>query len=69
MNDESPIRSTMLPYGQQWLDDEDIQAVIEVLRSDFITQGPTIERFEQKVAAYTGSKYARSMLCCWHWTR
>ncbi|AIQ61273.1 UDP-4-amino-4,6-dideoxy-N-acetyl-beta-L-altrosamine transaminase [Paenibacillus borealis] len=53
-----PIRKTTLPYGQQWLDEEDIAAVVEVLRGDFITQGPTIQAFESKVAEYVGAKYA-----------
>ncbi|KHL94005.1 aminotransferase DegT [Paenibacillus sp. IHB B 3415] len=53
-----PIRKTTLPYGQQWLDEEDIAAVVEVLRGDFITQGPTIQEFESKVAEYVGAKYA-----------
>ncbi|GGN93173.1 UDP-4-amino-4,6-dideoxy-N-acetyl-beta-L-altrosamine transaminase [Saccharibacillus kuerlensis] len=51
------VRSTMLPYGQQWLDEADIQAVVQVLKGDFITQGPTIQAFEQKVASYSGVKY------------
>ncbi|MEF2968101.1 UDP-4-amino-4,6-dideoxy-N-acetyl-beta-L-altrosamine transaminase [Paenibacillus sp. M1] len=52
------VRSSMLPYGQQWIDNQDIEAVVKVLRGDFITQGPTIERFESKVAEYVGAKYA-----------
>ncbi|AIQ65871.1 aminotransferase DegT [Paenibacillus stellifer] len=57
-NDElKPIRSTLLPYGQQWLDEADINAVIDVLKSDFITQGPSIQRFESKVAEYAGAKF------------
>lgn len=48
----------MIPYGRQWLDDEDIQAVAEVMRSDFITTGPKADKFEQEVAKYTGAKYA-----------
>ena len=47
-----------LPYGRQWIDDEDVKAVVEVLRSDFITQGPKIEEFETKLAAACGAKYA-----------
>lgn len=47
-----------IPYGQQSISQEDIDAVIEVLRSDWITQGPAIERFEQAVANYCGVKYA-----------
>ncbi|WP_449599048.1 UDP-4-amino-4,6-dideoxy-N-acetyl-beta-L-altrosamine transaminase, partial [Paenibacillus sp. Marseille-Q9583] len=53
-----PVRETMLPYGQQWLDEDDIAAVVRVLRGDFITQGPAIEAFESKVAAYVGARYA-----------
>lgn len=48
----------MIPYGRQTIDEKDIQAVINVLRSDYLTTGPTVEAFEQKVAAYTGTKYA-----------
>jgi perosamine synthetase len=53
-----PIRQTMLPYGQQWLDEQDKEAVQSVLNSDFITQGPQIDRFERKVADYVGARYA-----------
>ena len=53
-----PVRSKFLPYGQQWIDDEDIASVIEVLKSDWITQGPKIEQFENKVAEYCRAKYA-----------
>ncbi len=48
----------MIPYGRQNISEADIQAVVDVLRSDFITQGPAIERFEKSVAAYCGVKYA-----------
>ena len=48
----------MIYYGRQSISEEDIQAVEAVLRSDFLTQGPAIERFEQKVADYCGAKYA-----------
>ncbi|KAB2914716.1 MAG: UDP-4-amino-4,6-dideoxy-N-acetyl-beta-L-altrosamine transaminase [Bacteroidetes bacterium] len=47
-----------IPYGKQNITDEDIAAVIEVLKSDFLTQGPNIARFEEKFAQYVGSKYA-----------
>jgi len=50
--------STLLPYGRQWIDDKDIKSVVHVLRSDFITQGPTIEEFENRIAQYCGVKYA-----------
>ncbi|WP_040952424.1 UDP-4-amino-4,6-dideoxy-N-acetyl-beta-L-altrosamine transaminase [Gorillibacterium massiliense] len=54
----SPVRATLLPYGQQWLDEQDIEAVVQVLRGDFLTQGPAIKAFELKVANYVGAKYA-----------
>lgn len=47
----------MLPYGKQWLDEADIEAVVQVLQGDFITQGPAIEAFERKVADYAGARY------------
>lgn len=49
---------SFIPYGRQNIDEADIQAVIEVLKSDFITQGPAIERFEIAVAEHCGSQYA-----------
>ena len=48
----------MIYYGKQDVNESDIQAVEDVLRSDFLTQGPAIERFENKVATYCGAKYA-----------
>lgn len=48
----------MIPYGRQTIDEADIEAVIKVLKSDFLTTGPVIEEFERKVAEYTGAKYA-----------
>ena len=48
----------MIPYGFQWIDKEEIDAVVGVLRSDRITQGPRIEEFERAVADYTGARHA-----------
>lgn len=48
----------MIYYGKQSINEDDIQEVVEVLRSDFLTQGPVIERFEKCVAEYCGAKYA-----------
>lgn len=48
----------MIYYGKQFIDEQDINAVIEVLKSDFLTQGPVIENFERAVAEYCGAKYA-----------
>lgn len=53
--------NTLLPYGRQCIDDEDIAAVVAVLRSDFLTTGPAVERFEGDVCAYTGAGYAVAM--------
>ncbi len=47
-----------IPYGHQSISNEDIQAVVEVLRSDYLTTGPKIEEFERAVSEYTGAKYA-----------
>lgn len=48
----------MIPYGRHHIDEEDIQAVVDVLRSGALTQGPAIEAFAQAVASYVGAKYA-----------
>jgi len=48
----------MIPYGRQKIDNEDIQAVCEVLRSDWLTQGPTVVDFENAVSEYCGARYA-----------
>ncbi len=53
-----PVRSTLLPYGHQVIEDADIAAVTEALRSDFLTTGPEVERFEQAVAQISGARYA-----------
>ncbi len=54
----TPIRKTFLSYGKQEIDDSDIKAVAEVLRSDYLTTGPQVENFEKKIAEYVGAKYA-----------
>jgi UDP-4-amino-4,6-dideoxy-N-acetyl-beta-L-altrosamine transaminase len=48
----------MIPYGRQEISEADIEAVVAVLRSDFLTQGPTVPRFEAAVARYCGAKFA-----------
>ena len=45
----------MIPYGRQEITDADIAAVVDVLHSDFLTQGPVVPRFEQAVAGYCGA--------------
>lgn len=51
----------MLGYGHQSIDDEDIAAVVAVLKEDYITQGPKVGEFEQAVANYCGAKYGVAM--------
>ncbi len=52
------MRSKFIPYGHQWIDDEDIASVVEVLKGDWITQGPKVDEFERRVAEYCGAQYA-----------
>ena len=47
----------MIPYGRQDISQADIDAVVEVLRSDFLTQGPMVPRFEEAIAEYCGAEY------------
>ena len=53
-----PVRDMMLPYGRQSVDEPDIQAVLEVLRSDWLTTGPAVTQFEKAFAEMVGAKYA-----------
>ena len=48
----------IIPYGKQSIDERDIAEVVKVLRSDWITQGPMVDKFEEALAAYCGAKYA-----------
>jgi len=48
----------MIPYGRQIIDEDDIQAVVEVLRSDWLTTGPGVQVFEDGLARYVGARYA-----------
>ena len=53
-----PVREKMLGYGRQWIEQEDVDAVAEVLRSDWLTCGPMVERFERTVAEFVGARHA-----------
>ena len=55
-----PVRKTFLPYGRQSIDEADIRAVVDVLRSDWLTTGPKVAEFEEAFAVWVGSKYAVS---------
>lgn len=48
----------MIPYGRQWITDEDVAAVAAALRDELITLGPKVDAFEQNVAVYCGARYA-----------
>jgi perosamine synthetase len=54
----TPVRKTLLPYGRQSVSEDDIQAVADVLRSDWLTTGPKVAQFEEALAAWVGAKYA-----------
>jgi len=54
------VREKLLPYGRQSLDEADVQAVIEVLKSDWLTTGPKVGEFEEQFAARVGARYAVS---------
>ncbi len=51
-------RKEFIPYGRQWIDEDDIRAVVDVLRSDYLTTGPKTAEFEKAFANYVGVKYA-----------
>ncbi|MGE7950568.1 UDP-4-amino-4,6-dideoxy-N-acetyl-beta-L-altrosamine transaminase [Lysinibacillus xylanilyticus] len=52
------MRESYLPYGKQYIDEADIEAVVNILKSDYLTTGPVIQQFEVKVANYVGAQYA-----------
>ncbi len=56
----TPVRNTLLSYGRQSIGDDDIQAVVEVLRSDWLTTGPKVAEFEEAFADRVGARYAVS---------
>jgi perosamine synthetase len=56
----SPVRASLLPYGRQSVDEADIAAVVEVLRSDWLTTGPKVAEFEEAFAARVGAAHAVS---------
>lgn len=51
----------MIPYGKQDIDQQDIDSVLEVLKSDFLTQGPKVPEFEKALTTHTGANYALAM--------
>ena len=57
-------RMNKLPYGKHFIDQDDIDAVIKVLKSDNLTQGPLIKKYEDKFASYVNAKYAIAVSSC-----
>jgi perosamine synthetase len=57
INGGKPVRETYLSYGKQYIDEKDIEAVVNLLKGDYLTTGPTVGEFENKVANYVGAKY------------
>jgi UDP-4-amino-4,6-dideoxy-N-acetyl-beta-L-altrosamine transaminase len=53
-----PIREAFLNYGKQSIDEDDIELVTKVLKGDYLTTGPNVSCFEEKIASYVGAKYA-----------
>lgn len=53
----TPVRTIPLSYGRQFIDDQDIQAVADTLKSDYLTCGPRVTQLEEKLCAVTGAKY------------
>jgi perosamine synthetase len=60
INGGSPVRASFLPYGRQSVEEADIQAVVDVLRSDWLTTGPKVAEFEEAFAARAGAAHAVS---------
>jgi perosamine synthetase len=60
----APIRQHVLPYGRQVIDDEDVRAVVDVLKGDWLTTGPLVAQFEEAVASYCGVKHAVAFNSC-----
>ena len=54
----TPVRDTKISYGRQYIDDADIQAVVDVLKSGYVTCGPKVNELEDKLCKITGAKYA-----------
>jgi len=58
INGGKPVRKEFLPYARQWIDRDDIKAVSDVLKTDWITQGPKVAEFEKLLSKYCKAKYA-----------
>jgi perosamine synthetase len=61
MTMKTNINTNMIPYSRQWLDDEEIEAVVKTLRGDYLTQGPKSEEFEEAICGVCGARYATAV--------
>ena len=61
INGGEPVRKNKIYYGHQYIDDADIQAVVDVLKSDYLTCGPKVTELENKLCDITGAKYASAV--------
>ena len=61
LNGGTPVRDKLLPYGRQSVDEEDVRAVVEVLKSDWLTTGPKVAEFEEAFAEWVGARFAVSV--------
>lgn len=51
----------MIPYGRQSIEEDEIHAVVDVLKSDYLTTGPIVEKFENKIAEYCGARHVTAV--------
>lgn len=58
INGGTPIRANKIYYGRQWIEEDDIQAVVKVLKGDYLTTGPYVDGMERALEKYTGAKHA-----------
>lgn len=58
INGGNPVRNSLIYYGRQWIDEDDIKFVTDVLRGDLITCGPKVEELEKALAEFTKARYA-----------
>ncbi|MFP4053770.1 MAG: UDP-4-amino-4,6-dideoxy-N-acetyl-beta-L-altrosamine transaminase [Phycisphaerae bacterium] len=60
-SDPTDAHRRFVPYGRQWVDEDDVAAVLDVLRGDYLTTGPAVTRFEEALRAATGAAHALSV--------
>ena len=58
INGGQPVRKEKIYYGHQMIEEDDIKAVVDVLRGDYLTCGPNVDRMERCLERYTGARYA-----------